>query len=503
MPGRRRTSQLALLLAALAVAPACADHAAPGDGASVRDGGSDAAVDAPAGSPDAARQGCVDHPGWTLGLLRCDPTRAAAGHTLLAPLRRAETYLVDRRGRLVHSWSGTLRPGMASYLLEDGTLLRAARQEQLTFEGSSGAGGRVQRLSWEGKLLWDYTYADDQRVQHHDVAALPGGNVVLLAWERKSVAEAVAAGRDPAQLSPAGLWVDHLVEVKPKGLTGGEIVWEWHLWDHLIQDHDPAKANHGVVASHPELLDINFDKSTRADWMHVNAVAYNAQLDQLVISAGALGELYVIDHGTTTAEAKGHTGGKRGRGGDLLYRWGNPAAYRAGKAGDRVFYTQHDAHWIPAGLPGGGDLLVFNNGVARSGGQDYSTVDQLTPPLGSSGGYALAPGAPYGPASLAWRYQGSPPTSFASRTVSGAQRLPGGTTLICEGDNGRLFEVTAKGELVWEYINPVSAKGPLPQGTSPAGQSNNLFKARRYPPGYAGLKGRSLVPQGYLELPAP
>ena len=86
--------------------------------------------------------------------------------------------------------------------------------------------------------------------------------------------------------------------------------------------------------------------------MHTNAVAYNAELDQIMLSIHAFSEVWIIDHGTTTEEAASHSGGKRGKGGDLLYRWGNPRAYRTGTNVDQRLFAQHNAHWIPEGLPG-------------------------------------------------------------------------------------------------------------------------------------------------------
>ena len=101
--------------------------------------------------------------------------------------------------------------------------------------------------------------------------------------------------------------------------------------------------------------------------MHTNSVAYNPELDQIMLSIHEFSEVWIIDHGTTTAEAASHSGGRRGKGGDLLYRWGNPRAYRTGSNVDQRLFAQHCAHWIPAGLPGAGHMLVFNNGNRSSG----------------------------------------------------------------------------------------------------------------------------------------
>ena len=99
-----------------------------------------------------------------------------------------------------------------------------------------------------------------------------------------------------------------------------------------------------------------------ADWTHFNSVDYNPELDQIVVSPREFGELWVIDRSTTIEEAAGRTGGNSGKGGSLLYRWGNPAAYKSGSRADQKLFYQHDPKWIPPGLPGAGNILVFNNG---------------------------------------------------------------------------------------------------------------------------------------------
>jgi hypothetical protein len=204
--------------------------------------------------------------------------------------------------------------------------------------------------------------------------------------------------------------------------------------------------------------------------MHTNSIDYNPAFDQILISVHNLNEIWVIDHSTTTAEAAGHTGGNSGMGGDLLYRWGNPQAYRVGTTSDQKFFNQHDASWIKPGCPGEGNILVFNNGANRPGSH-YSTVDEIIPPVNENGEYYLDPGSSYGPENLTWSYTANPSTHFYSWYCSGAQRLKDGNTLICDGVAGKFFEVTPEKVTVWSYFNPY-----------PTPNSNHVFKIVYIPP---------------------
>jgi Arylsulfotransferase (ASST) len=447
---------------------------------------------------DASPFGCSeDFPDRTVGLRSCQ-TGAYDGYTLFSPLYSPVTYLIDMHGRLVHSWASEGTPAHAVYLLEDGTLLRTLKIENHpVFMDPGGAGGQVQILAWNGDKLWDYQYSGDDHLLHHDVAMLPNGNVLMIAWKARTEAEALAAGRDSVSVNELGMYVTHLIEVERTGPESGNIVWEWDVWDHLIQDLDPCKENYGTVADHPELADINYGTNPAPDWTHTNAINYNAELDQIVISVRFFHEIWVIDHSTTTAEAAGHTGGNSGKGGDLLYRWGNPQAYQAGDANDQRLFYQHDSQWIAAGLPGEGNILVFNNGYQRPAGH-HSSVDELIAPRDENDQYIFPPGSSYGPEELVWTYQD--PGNFYSDFISGAQRLPNGNTLICEGASGRFFEVTSDKEIIWEYINPVANGDPLRQG-DPV-QDNQVFRTHRYPPDYSGFDGRDLTPGDVIELPA-
>ncbi len=437
--------------------------------------------------------------GETVGLL-LNEEGSFDGYTLFAPIRFPSTYLIDNDGRLVNSWDTGV--GFSAYLLEDGSLIRSSEVgPNASFPGATGFGGLggVRRFAWDGTLIWEFEYSGPDYMAHHDIEVLPNGNVLIMAWEHKTAAEAIAAGRDPALLGDGELWSEQIVEVRPTGPTSGEIVWEWNTWDHLIQEFDPTEANHGVVANHPELVDINFGEtfvSRDADWLHANGIDYNPELDQIVLSLRQFSEFWVIDHSTTTAEAASHVGGNSGKGGDLLYRWGNPQAYGAGDEGDQQLFAQHDAQWIEPGLSGEGNILVFNNGPRPSG--DISSVEEVVPPVDELGNYGLTPGQAYGPQETAWTY--ADPDEFFSGFISGAGRLPNGNTLIGSGAQGIIFEVTPEGETVWKYVSPVVVAGPLAQGDPLPFFENTFFRAYRYGPDFPGLLGRDLTPGGPIEV---
>jgi len=353
---------------------------------------------------------------------------------------------MDSEGNAIHTWESSYRPGNSVYLLENGDLLRTGTTQADDFT-TGGAGGVVEILDADSNVTWEFTTSSRGVRLHHDVEMLPNGNILMIAWETKTADEAISAGRDSSLLTDGELWPDHIIEVD----ASGDIVWEWHVWDHLVQDYDASQVNYGVVADHPELININFGQSGRqsggADWLHTNSIDYNADLDQILLSVHNTSEIWIIDHSTTTAEAASHSGGNSGMGGDLLYRWGNPQAYDAGSANDQQLFSQHDATWIDEGYPGEGNILIFNNGIGR----DYSSVDEIVPPINVDGSYALANGSAYAPTSTTWTYVTENLSDFYAERISGAQRLENGNTLICEGTNGCFFEVTPDREIVWEY----------------------------------------------------
>ena len=422
----------------------------------------------------------------TVGLFLND-TSSYEGYTLF--VAGLSAWMIDNYGRFVHSWEFDYSPGGAVYLLENGLLLWSARPASV---GERGA--HVLKSDWDGNIVWEWKDNNPAYLFHHDIEPLPNGNVLVLARDYKPMADVVAAGRDTSNHSYDTIWSEMIFEVEPAGPDSGNIIWEWRVWDHLIQDFDSTKENYGVVEEHPELIDLNFTNGA-GDWLHSNGIGYSQVLDQIIISHRTISEIWIIDHSVTTAEAAVHTGGNNGMGGDILYRWGNPIAYRAGDSADQTLFKQHNSHWIETGLSGEGNVLVFNNGNGRG----YSSSDEIVTTVDENGHYPLpAPGTAHGPLAPVWTYVADPPESFYAGFISGTQRLPNGNTLICKGPFGEFREVTTSSEIVWLYIKPIGSFGPITQGDVPNG--NAAFRCTRYGVDYPGLAGQDLTPTGPIEL---
>ncbi len=431
----------------------------------------------------------------TVGLFGYEPEQSFNGYTLFEARQNPEIFLIDNYGRLVHSWEMEYTNSSDLYLLPSGQLLRGAK----VIDEFGDLKRSMQLIAWDGTVQWQFPYEGDTYRQHHDIEPLPNGNVLILASQDISLAEATAAGFDPDVVGDPGVKVDYVVEVEPTGPTSGDIVWEWYLMDHLVQDFDPAMDNYGVVEDHPELIDANWHITAYYDWTHANSIAYNAELDQIAICSRTFGEVWIIDHSTSKTEAAGHSGGNSGMGGDILYRWGNPQTYRAGTTDDQMLWGPHDIHWIEPGMPGEGNLIVYNNGWNRPEGQ-YSTVVEVTTTVDHTGQYPRpASGEPHGPAGFSWSFGANAPETFFSATISGAHRLPNGNTMVCVGRPGLLFEVTDDGDVVWEYQNPVIDVGPLEQGQPTTPSNQQVFRCHRYGVDYAAFTGRDLTPGAPIE----
>jgi hypothetical protein len=415
----------------------------------------------------------------TLGLL-LNSGDVSEGYTLFNPGGNNDAYLIDNCGQQINKWTFTERPGLTSYLLEDGTHLHAGTDS-------------LEIRDWNNNLLWSFETGTIGFNQHHDIEPLPNGNILLVYADNYTPEEAIASGKDSISLLPVTQFqLDKIIEIQPLGPSEALVVWEWKFNDHFIQDFDATKPNFGVVEDHPELLNINFDGESIQDFTHVNAVDYNSDLDQIIVSARHLSEIYIIDHSTTTAEAASHSGGIYGKGGDFLWRWGNPEVYGAGTAADKKLGKQHDSKWIDGGIHKG-KISVFNNdGFGVVSGSSVHVIE----PVESNGVYAMS-GGTFEPSGFLWSWGGSVQGELMEGSFKcGTQILPNGNALITETSKGKLSEITPTGDVVWVYEIPVGFNS-FNQFDDPTG--NGSFRVHRYPVDFPGFDGISLTPNGTIE----
>ena len=409
------------------------------------------------------------------------------------------TFLINNCGEVINKWTSSYFPGKSVYILPNGNLLRGEviQNENVPIPG---IGGRLTIRNWNNDLLWSYQFSSETVTSHHDVFPLPNGNILVSLIEKRNNLEAIQAGRNPNNLVDGFLYDQKIIEIEPVGTDDINIVWEWRFWDHLIQDFDNTKDNFGAVEDNPQLLDINYlgASNGQMNWLHMNSIQYNELLDQIVISSRHMSEFYIIDHSTNTEEAAGHSGGKRGKGGDFLYRWGNPQVYGAGDETDRKLFGQHYPHWINEGLREEGKIIFFNNAFNRS--PDFSTVHTISLAQNNDGSYTVPGNDGFEPKDFDWTYTDpNDPGLFYSRILSSAQRLPNGNTLICEGTSGKFFELDQDDNIVWTYIQPIGNDGEaIEQGeTSPIA---SIFRAEKYPLDYIGFQGKDLTPGDPIEI---
>ncbi len=401
------------------------------------------------------------------GILLYDKEHSYGGYTLVAPMGSKNVYLVDIEGYVVHTWKTDYNPGAYAMLLENGNLLRGG-----VLQGSpasfGGAGGIVQEINWDGKVVWEYKLLGPNEIQHHCFARMPNGNTLILAWERKSIDEFIAKGRDPKKISVTGpalsgkvqndFWVDFVREVDPAGKT----IWEWHVWDH--------------VGTGPYQFNINYmipdPMGSFFDWTHFNAVEYMPDSDYVLLNSRNFSEFYLIDHKT----------------GKMVYRWGNPSAYGQGEPpswmnnGDQKVFGSHNATHL-----GRNRFLVFDNGSERPEGNRSAAVE-VDARTGN----------------IEWQYTASSSNSFYTARQGGAQRLPNGNTFITSSNSGHLFEVTQDKQVVWDYVSPFTGQNDVSCYLGGGGMAFNMIhRAYRYGADYAGLKGKDLSKRVLTEKSCP
>ena len=445
--------------------------------------------------------------GWSqnsVGLLSLNEVLSEDGYNLIYPHNQSTAYLINQCGEVVHTWtdSDEFRPGNTCYISENGNLIKTKRRFDATVNDpiwAGGGGATVDVRTWSNDLLAQFTLNDSMARLHHDITETDDGNILMVAWEFKSFDEAVEAGRNPDLLANEVLWPEMVLEWDP---FIDSIVWRWYAWDHLVQEFDSTKNNYGIVADHPELIDINYDEHDgHQDWLHINAIDYNPVLDQIMLSVPYFNEIWIIDHSTSTDEASDHSGGNSGRGGDLLYRWGNPQTYNAGFQEDQRLFFQHSSQWVDPWAepndPRFSLIQVFNNRVGpdmSDGNVWRADFDQDTH------SYKMDDSNRYLPNQFMQTFfHPERPIIAASTGLSSAQLLQNGNMLMCAGRWGYAYELTPDNEVVWEYRTPIKMGQPATQGDSLAVNNNLTFRMDRYPVDFVAFEGRDLSPKGYIE----
>jgi hypothetical protein len=442
-----------------------------------------------------------------------DASRAQNGYTLFAA--SGKSYLIDMEGYIVKQWNIGTNPR----LLDNGNILDATKSDP------SGFGG-FQELDWNGNSVWTYTEKRSNYFPHHDWTRIY--NKKLKAYTTLYIANknvprdsVLAAGANPASGSYNDVQMDAIVEVD----STGTVVWEWWFFNHIIQDFDATKPNYvgtgKTVANYPNKININMTGNPlKSDWLHCNSIDYNDSLGQIVTNS-VQGEFYIIDHDNTFIEGNpaGSIALAASSAGDFLYRFGDPARYNQGTSpttsstGNKQIGGSHDVHWIRPGLPGAGNIQIFNNGEYLVERVSQSYIFEVNPYYNSSkvntGAYVNPPAAGYYTWTypnkdamkanksisnqVVWIYASKNDQNFYSTIGGSEQRLPNGNTLICSDTQGHLFEVTAGDTaIVWEYINPVTKDGIKTVITDQYPMYNSVFRAYRYTSDHPALKGRTL-----------
>ena len=417
-----------------------------------------------------------------------DPARAWSGFTVLSPLQTQAVVVIDMNGTVVKRWDGfNNSAGGPARVLPGGIVVAASganppRQESLEL---------IQR-NFAGDVLWRYSRGEEIKTaqgtvwsarQHHDwqrdnfpagyyspetTPAVDAGNTLILTH----------TNRMQANVSDVMLEDDRLVEVS----WNGDVQWQWLAGDH-IDELGFAPDARKVIR---EAAAVNKGRGS-FDWLHVNSATYvgpNRWFDQ--------GDARFAPNNVIISSREASIIAIVGRNGSIVWRMGPDYSASRELRAIRQIIGQHHAHLIPKGLPGAGNLLVFDNG----GSSGYGFASPVAPDGRGAFQRAGSRVLEINPLTLelVWSYQNA---RFFSTNISGAQRLPNGNTLITAGAGGRMFEVTPKNEIVWEYMYPQFG----PNG------ANAVYRAYRLPYGWipqlAAPKEQKVTPPALGEFRIP
>ena len=346
------------------------------------------------------------------------------------------SYLLNKEGNKIYTWNFSDTSGNDIELLPDGSIIGLFKDNNPTID-FGGFGGTAKIIDNNNNTIWEYTVSNNNSIAHHDVEILPNGNVLMIIWERVLNQIAIENGVDFEN----DIFVEKIIEINRASNT---IVWEWNSWNHIIQDKFENLPNYGNINNNPNKININYSVENppggnffaSGDIMHANGLDYDENNDLIYLSVNYYDEVWVIDHSTTTNEAASSEGGNFNKGGDLVYRFGNPNTYNS--LGDKIFDKQHFPNLLENGVVGEGNILIYANGVSNQ--QSYIYELQMPTSLQLLSNSNNEP-------DIVWSFTDE--DLFANK-LCGAVRLSNGNTLITESDYG-LWEVTNEGEIVWKY----------------------------------------------------
>jgi hypothetical protein len=405
------------------------------------------------------------------------------GYILCGANGGSASFLLDNKGDTAFTWDHSKLPdnmnGYSCYLLENGHLLRSAQVASAKNSNFAPVQGIIDEIDSAGKVVWTYTLSNDTFMTHHDMKWIKkSGHILATSFVYQTKADMIKVGVDTNLIkggTAKGIVSDRIIEIDPATKT---IVWEWRAFDHVVPKDS--------AAAHPERISGSIVSALwQGQWMHLNGLDYNEKTDMIVFSSRIFSEVFVIDHSTTKAEAAGHTGGTHKKGGDILYRWGNPGNY--GASGAYKIDCCHSTTWVPEGYPGAGNIMFFHNNTAAV----KSEVVEIKPTFDANGEFQFTSGKPFDPIAPTWKY--APASGFYSQFMSSAMSMPNGNRIAHESfpmsqrvpegtvpaTNSIVREITPQGDVVWMDTLNIKSSGMM---------ALNPSKIMYYPSSYIGVR---------------
>jgi len=398
-----------------------------------------------------------------------DPDRAWNGFMVLSPLGTQAVLVIDMNGTVVKRWDNFNNSAGGPARVLPGGIVMAAVGARPPYQESLA----LVRRDFDGKDLWNFSRAEQiarreggmtwSARQHHDwqLASFPAGYYSPEYTPNPDAGNTLIlthTDRKQPKVADVLLGDDRLIEVTP----AGEIVWDWVASDHIDEFGFAPDARKAIKTAR------NFNKARGSfDWLHINSATYVGpnQWFEKGDTRFAPGNVIISSREASVIAIVG-------RDGRIVWQIGPDFSASKELRAIRQIIGQHHPHLIPKGLPGAGNLLVFDNG----GSSGYGFVSPIAPDGVGAFQRAGSRVLEINPVTLelVWSYTNP---RFFSTNISSAQRLPNGNTLITAGAGGRLFEVTREGAIVWEYMFPIFA------GTGP-NPSNAVYRAYRIPYGW-------------------